>query len=69
MERSWLETVQLLGLDMMVVLVLLALGIPKLWQLLVERFHAVREALRHRVRPLPTSPRDVYQAQEWGPGR
>jgi hypothetical protein len=69
MERGWLETVQLLGLDMMVVLVVLALGVPELWKLLVGWIHVVREALRPRARVLPTSPREVYPAQEWGPGR
>lgn len=69
MERSWLETVQLLGLDTMVMLILLALGTPALWKLLVALVHAVRETLRHKARVLPTSPRDAYPTQEWGPSR
>jgi len=67
MERSWLETVQLLGLDTMVALILLALVISALWKLLATLVHFGREAFRRKARVLPTSPRDVYPAQEWGP--
>jgi hypothetical protein len=69
MERSWLDTVQLLGLDVMVAVIVLMLLAQAIWPLGVTLGHVLARVLRHRRRVLPTSPRDAYPTQEWGPSR
>jgi hypothetical protein len=67
MERSWLDTVQLLGLDVMVAVILMIVVTAAMWQLGVALWDAVARMARRRRRVLPTSPRDAYATQEWGP--
>lgn len=67
MERGWLETVQFLGLDLMVALILLALVASALWRLLAGLGDALSGLIRRRRPGPPTSPRDVYPTEEWGP--
>jgi hypothetical protein len=69
MERSWLDTVQLLGLDVMTAVIVLMLVALAAWQRRAALGHALVRLVRHRRRVLPTSPRDVYTTQEWGPSR
>jgi len=67
MERSALDTVQLLGLDMMVAVTLAVLVAAAAWQLLAAAWPGLARVFWRRRRALPTSPRDVYATQEWGP--
>jgi hypothetical protein len=67
MERSWLDTVQLLGLDVMVAVILGVLVTAATWQLVIALWNALARMARHRQRVLPTSPCDAYATQEWGP--
>jgi hypothetical protein len=69
MERSWLDTVQLLGLDVMTAVIVLMLVVLAARRLGSTLGHALVRLVRHRRRVLPTSPRDVYTTQEWGPSR
>jgi hypothetical protein len=67
MERSWLDTVQLLGLDVMVAVILMIVVTAATWQLVVALWGTLARMARRRRRVLPTSPRDAYATQEWGP--
>lgn len=67
MERGWLETVQFLGLDLMVALILLALAASALWRLLAGSVEALSRLIQRRRPGPPHSPRDVYATEEWGP--
>ena len=67
MERGWIETVQMLGLDMMVAVILGVLVTAAIWQLVVALWNALARMARRKRRALPTSPRDAYATQEWGP--
>jgi len=66
MERTWLETIQLLGLDLEVAAILLMLAGAGLTRLV----QAALRGLRRRVRPpraAPTRPLDAWSSQGWGP--
>ena len=67
MERGWIETVQMLGLDMMVTVTLGVLVTAAIWQLVIALWNALARMARRKRRVLPTSPRDAYATQEWGP--
>lgn len=67
MERSWLDTIQLLGLDVMVMVVFAMLVALEALHLLRAIRRRLGGVIRRRRRTLPTSPRDVYTTQEWGP--
>jgi|MudIll2142460700_1097286.scaffolds.fasta_scaffold2951350_1 tetrahydromethanopterin S-methyltransferase subunit E len=67
MERGWIETVQMLGLDMMVAVTLGVLVTAAIWQLVIALWNALARMARRKRRVLPTSPRDAYATQEWGP--
>jgi len=67
MERGWIETVQMLGLDMMVALVVLGFATLAAVRLLAGLAGLLRRALHRRPRVLATSPRDAYATEEWGP--
>jgi hypothetical protein len=67
MERSWLDTVQLLGLDVMAAVILGILVTAAIWQLVIALWNALARMSWRRRRVLPTSPRDAYATQEWGP--
>ena len=67
MELGWLETVQFLGLDLMVALILAALAVSALWRLAVGLVQGLSGLMRRRRPGPPTSPRDVYPTEEWGP--
>lgn len=69
MERSWLDTIQLLGLDVMAGLILAGLVASALWRVGAGLVHLVVRVFRRRRPALPTSPRDVLPGQEWGPSR
>jgi hypothetical protein len=69
MERSWLDTVQLLGLDVMLGLILAGLVASALWRLATTLIDVLRRLVRRRPRVLPTSPHDALPSQEWGPMR
>lgn len=67
MERTWLETIQILGLDLMVASILLMLA--GAW--VTARARAVlayfRQRARDRLRVAPTRPLDAWPSQGWGP--
>jgi hypothetical protein len=74
MERAWLETIQLLGLDVMVVAVLSMLVLDRL--LAVSRWLAgsIRSRVTSGKRPAavravtpPASPADAWPPKEWRP--
>ena len=70
MERSWLETVQILGLDLMLGLVLLGLALDAAYTGLVWLGHVVRRARQdRRVGPPPASDlsHSPWPPQEWRP--
>ena len=67
MELGWLETVQFLGLDLMVALILVALAVSALWRLAVGLVRGLSGLIRRRRPGPPTSPRDVFPTEEWGP--
>jgi len=69
MERSWLDTIQLLGLDVMVALILAGLVASALWRMGAVLVHMLSRVFWRRRPALPTSPRDVLPGQEWGPSR
>jgi hypothetical protein len=67
MERTWLETIQLLGLDLevgLIVLMLVGIGLADLYKSAVHRFG---QRFGHRRRTAPTRPLDAWPSQEWGP--
>jgi hypothetical protein len=66
MERTWLETIQLLGLDIEVGLILLMLVGIGLSDLFRTAVHGPGQRLRRR-RAAPTRPLDAWPSQEWGP--
>ena len=66
MERTWLETVQLLGLDIELALILLMLVGIGLASLSKSAVHGLGQRLRRR-RAAPTRPLDAWPSQEWGP--
>ena len=67
MERTWLETIQLLGLDVEVGLILLMLAGIGLTNLFKTAVHGLGRRFRHRRRTAPTRPLDAWPSQEWGP--
>jgi len=66
MERTWLETIQLLGLDFQVGLILLMLLGVGLTDLAKAVVHGLGRRFRRR-RAAPTRPLDAWPSQEWGP--
>lgn len=69
MERTWLETIQLLGLDLQVASILLMLAGAGLVSLAKAAVHGLGQQLRRRRRTAPTRPLDAWPSQEWGPSR
>jgi hypothetical protein len=70
MERSWLETIQLLGLDVMLGLVLLGLALDAARQGLARLGHVVRRARQdRRAGPPPASDasHSPWPPPEWRP--
>ena len=67
MERTWLETIQLLGLDIEVGLILLMLVGIGLADWFKTAVHGLRERFGRRRRAAPTRPLDAWPSQEWGP--
>jgi hypothetical protein len=64
MERTWLETIQLLGLDVevgLILLMLMGIGLADLFK------SALGQRFRRRRRTAPTRPLDAWPSQEWGP--
>lgn len=66
MERTWLETIQLLGLDLQVASILLMLAGAGLLNLAKAVIHGLGRRFRRR-RIAPTRPLDAWPSQEWGP--
>jgi hypothetical protein len=66
MERTWLETIQLLGLDLQVASILLMLAGAGLVSLAKAAVQSLGRRFRRR-RAAPTRPLDAWPAQEWGP--
>jgi len=67
MERTWLETIQLLGLDLEVGLILLMLMGIVLTDLSKAAFRSLGQKFRGRRRTAATRPLDAWPSQEWGP--
>ena len=67
MERTWLETIQLLGLDMEIGLILLMMLGIGLADLSKSAFRDFGQRFRRRRRTAPTRPLDAWPTQEWGP--
>lgn len=63
MERTWLEAIQLVGLDLQVAVILLWLAGAGLLRLV----KALGRRLGRRPRIAPTRPIDAWPSQEWGP--
>jgi len=67
MERTVLETIQLLGLDLEVAfigLMLAGAGLVNMVKAVARRF---RRRVRRSQRAAPTRPMDAWPSQEWGP--
>ena len=69
MERSLLETIQLLGLDMMVAVTLLALVASAAVRLVAALAHQVGLLIRRNVPTELDLPGDAFAPQEWRPSR
>ena len=67
MERTWLETIQLLGLDLQVAVILFMLAGAGLVNLAQVVIRGLRQRFRRRRLTAPTRPLDAWPAQEWGP--
>jgi hypothetical protein len=71
MERGWLETIQLLGLDVMSVVALLMLLLAQLGDLAtsaIRRFsHRVASGAGRRERRDVEPVGDTWPPKEWGP--
>ena len=67
MERTWLETIQLLGLDLQVAAILLMLAGAGIVRLAKAAIHGLARRFRGRRRTAPTRPLDAWPSQEWGP--
>jgi len=66
MDRTWLETIRLLGLDIEVGLILLMLVGIGLTDVFRTAIHGLGQRFRRR-RAAPTRPLDAWPSQEWGP--
>jgi hypothetical protein len=69
MDRTWLDTIQLLGLDVelvVIALMLVGIGLTDLAKVALRRFGHWREA-RRGLRTAPTRPLDAWPSQGWGP--
>lgn len=67
MERTWLETIQLLGLDYevgLILLMLVGIGLTDLFKTAVD---GLGRRFRRRRLTAPTRPLDAWPSQEWGP--
>jgi len=69
MERTWMETIQLLGLDYEVGLILLMLVGIVLTDWFKAAAHGLGQRRSRRRRTAPTRPLDAWPSQEWGPSR
>lgn len=67
MERTWLETIQLLGLDVQLGLVLAALAVAGVVTVAKAVVHWLARLGRRGARPAPTTPIDAWPPQEWRP--
>ena len=65
MERTWLETIQLLGLDVQLGLVLAALAAAGAVNLAKAAVHRLAGLGRRKTRLEPTTPIDAWPPQEW----
>lgn len=65
MERTWLETIQLLGLDLQLGLVLAALAVAGVFNLAKALIHRLGRQGRRKARLAPTTPIDAWPPQEW----
>jgi hypothetical protein len=65
MERTWLETIQLLGLDLQVGVVLAALAVAGIVNLAKTLIHRLARLGGRKARLAPTSPIDAWPPQEW----
>jgi hypothetical protein len=66
MERTWLEIVQILGLDLQVAVILLMLLVVGLTDLAKTTGRHLGQRWGRR-RTAPTRPLDAWPSQEWGP--
>lgn len=71
MERGWLETIQLLGLDVMVVAVLSMLVLDRLLAVSKSLAGSIRSRASSGKRPAavraPAPPVDAWPPKEWRP--
>jgi hypothetical protein len=67
MERTWLETIQLLGLDLQVAWVLLMLAGAGLMNLAAATAQRLGGRVGRQRRTAPSQPLDAWSTQEWGP--
>jgi len=67
MERTLLETVRLLGLDLELALILLMLAGAGLVNMARGAARYLGRRLRRRQRTAPIRPLDAWSSQEWGP--
>jgi hypothetical protein len=67
MERTWLETIQLLGLDLQVAATLLALAVAGLVNLAKAASRRMGQWFGRGRSTAPSRPLDAWPSQEWGP--
>jgi len=67
MERTWLETIQLLGLDLQVAWILLMLAGAGLANLATAGARRLGGRTGQGRRSAPDRPLDAWPTQEWGP--
>jgi hypothetical protein len=67
MTRSWLETIQLLGLDVVLGVILATLAVEGASWGLSRLGQALDRARRDRKRPEPESSQSPWPPQEWRP--
>jgi len=67
MERTWLETIQLLGLDLELAAILLMLAVAGLMNVARTAVLSLRRRTGRRLRSAPTRPMDAWPSQGWGP--
>lgn len=65
MERTWLETIQLLGLDLELAVILLMLAGARLAKMARTVLRGFGQRARHRTRSAPTRPLDAWPSQGW----
>ncbi|MCU0971985.1 MAG: hypothetical protein MUF57_09425 [Gammaproteobacteria bacterium] len=67
MERTWLETIQLLGLDLQVAWILLMLAGAGLVSLATAAVQRLSGRIGRQRRIAPNRPLDAWSTQDWGP--